>query len=37
MVHLAEDIVVTTSFYDVDHKQVIRFLDIRIKHERIRL
>lgn len=35
MVHLAEDIGVATSFYGVDHKQVIRFLDTRIKHEQI--
>ena len=35
MAHLPEDIGVATSFYDVDHKQVIRFLDTRIKHEQI--
>jgi hypothetical protein len=35
MVHLAEDIGVATSFYDVDYKQVIRFLNTRIKHEQI--
>jgi hypothetical protein len=27
VVHLAEDIGVATSFYDLDHKQVIRFFE----------
>jgi len=33
MVHFAEHIGGATSFYDVDHKQIIRFLDIKIKSE----
>jgi hypothetical protein len=35
MVHFAEHIGATTSFYDVDHKQVVRFLDAKIKPEHI--
>src|SRR5919108_218580 len=35
MVHFAEHIGPATSFYDVDHKQVIRFLDTKIKPEQI--
>ena len=35
MIHFAEHIGPTTSFYDVDHKQVLRFLDTKIKPEQI--
>jgi hypothetical protein len=31
MVHFVEHIGVATSFYDVDNKQVVRFLDTKIK------
>ena len=31
MVHFAEHIGAATSFYDVDHKQIIRFFDTKIK------
>lgn len=35
MVHFAEHIGTVTSFHDVDHKQVIRFLDTKIKIEQV--
>jgi integrase/recombinase XerD len=35
MVHFVEHIGATTSFHDVDHKQVIRFLERKIKTEQI--
>jgi site-specific recombinase XerC len=35
MVHFAEHIGAATSFYDVDHKQVITFLDTKIRAEQI--
>jgi site-specific recombinase XerD len=35
MIHFAENIGAATSFFDVDHKQVVRFLDTKIKHEQI--
>jgi integrase/recombinase XerD len=35
MVHFAEHIDAATSFYDVDHKQIIRFLDTKITTEQI--
>ena len=35
MIHFAELIGTTTSFYDVDHKQVLSFLDTKIKPEQI--
>ena len=35
MIHFAEYIGPTTSFYDADHKQVVRFLDAEIKPEQI--
>jgi hypothetical protein len=35
MVHFAEHIGATTSFYDIDDKQVIRFLDTKMKREQI--
>jgi integrase/recombinase XerD len=35
MVHFAEHIGAATSFYDVDQKQVMRFLDTKIKSEQI--
>jgi hypothetical protein len=35
MVHFAEHIGATTSFYTVDHKQVVVFLETKMKHERI--
>jgi integrase/recombinase XerD len=35
MVHFAEHIGAATSFYEVDNKQVIRFLDTKIKTEQI--
>jgi uncharacterized protein YqeY len=35
MVHFVEHIGATTSLHDVDHKQVIRFLDRKIKTEQI--
>lgn len=37
MIHFAEHIGEATSFYDVDHKQVVRFLDTKIKPEQILL
>jgi integrase/recombinase XerD len=33
MIHFAEHIGEATSFFDVDHKQVLRFLDTKIKPE----
>ena len=33
MIHFGEHISEATSFFDVDHKQVVRFLDIKIKPE----
>ena len=35
MVHFAEYIGEAISFYDVDHKQAVRFLDTKIKPEQI--
>ena len=35
MVHFAEHIGTVTSFHDVAHKQVIRFLDTKIKIEQV--
>jgi integrase/recombinase XerD len=35
MIHFAEHIGEATSFYDVDHKQVVRFLDAKLKPEQI--
>jgi ribosomal protein S19E (S16A) len=35
MIHFVEDTGAATSFYDVDHKQVVRFLDTKIKPEQI--
>jgi integrase/recombinase XerD len=35
MVHFAEHIGSATSFHDVDHKLVVRFLDTKIKAEQI--
>jgi len=35
MIHFAEHIGTATSFYYVDHKQVVRFLDTKIKPEQI--
>jgi len=35
MVHFAEYIGAETSFYDVNHKQIIRFLDSKMKSEQI--
>jgi glycosyltransferase involved in cell wall biosynthesis len=35
MIHFAEYIGAATSFYKVDHEQVIRFLDAKIKHEQV--
>jgi hypothetical protein len=35
MNHFGEYIGAATSFYDVDHKQVVRFLDTKIKPEQI--
>jgi integrase/recombinase XerD len=35
IIHFAEHIGPTTSFYDIDHKQVLRFLDTKIKPEQI--
>jgi hypothetical protein len=33
MIHFAGHIGLATSFYDVDHKEVVRFLDAKIKPE----
>jgi hypothetical protein len=33
MIHFAGQIGLATSFYDVDHKEVVRFLDAKIKPE----
>jgi integrase/recombinase XerD len=35
MIHFAEHIGEATSFLEVNHKQVVRFLDTKIKHEQI--
>ena len=35
MVHFAEHIGQETTFYDIDHEQVIRFLDTKLKPEQI--
>jgi hypothetical protein len=35
MIHFAEHIGLATSFYDVDNKQVVGFLDTKIKPEQI--
>jgi hypothetical protein len=35
MVHFAELVGPATSFYDVDHKQIIKFLNTKIKTEQI--
>jgi hypothetical protein len=35
MIHFSEHIGATTSFYDVDNKQVVRFLDTKTKPEQI--
>jgi integrase/recombinase XerD len=35
MIHFAELIGATTSFFDIDHKQVLRFLDTKIKPEQV--
>lgn len=35
MIHFAEHIGATTSLYDVDHRQVVRFLDTKRKIEQI--
>jgi integrase/recombinase XerD len=35
MIHFAENTGAATSFFDVDHKQVVRFLDSKIKPEQI--
>lgn len=35
MIHFAEHIGAATSFYDVHYKQVVRFLDTKIKQEHI--
>jgi integrase/recombinase XerD len=35
MIHFAEHIGPSTLFLDVDHKQIVRFLDGKIKHEQI--
>ena len=35
MIHFAEHIGRSTSFFDLDHKQVLRFLDTKIKSEQI--
>ena len=35
MIHFSEHMGQGTSFFDVDHKQVLRFLDTKIKPEQI--
>ena len=35
MIHFAEYIGAATSFFDVDHKQVVSFLDTKMKSEQI--
>jgi len=35
MIHFAERIGTATSFFAVDHKQVLKFLDAKIKPEQI--
>ena len=35
MIHFAEHIGAATSLFDIDHKQVLRFLDKKIKPEQI--
>ena len=35
MIHFAEHVGDGTSFFDIDHKQVARFLDTKIKPEQI--
>ncbi|MDQ3903077.1 MAG: hypothetical protein M3247_05515 [Thermoproteota archaeon] len=37
MVHFAEHIGRATSFYDVNHKQIVKFLETKIKPEQIDL
>ncbi|MGH9988968.1 MAG: hypothetical protein ACREAS_00875 [Nitrososphaera sp.] len=35
MIHFAEHIRAATSFFDINHEQVLRFLDTKIKSEQI--